>query len=182
MHLKLAYSSSSGWTCAELYTNVTFGFGTYRWFVEGAIDRFDTNVVLGIFTYGGVDNINEIDIEMAKWGRLEPKASNLFYTIYPRANGTEPVSNGTQMSLEGTYTTHRFTWTNDYVSLQSQHGFQKSPTENVFFAYQTPAYFAPSMPILSVPLHTNLWIFKGRPPTDMKEVEIIIHDFQYTVE
>lgn len=181
LHLKITNLPSSGWSCAELYTDVKFGFGTYRWFVEGAIDKFDTNIVFGLFTYGGVDSTNEIDIEVAKWGRPEPEASNLFYTVYPRAlNTTKPVSSGTLMALQGTFTTHQFTWTEDYVSFQSQHGFQSSPTKNVFFTWQTPASFAPYMPVLSAPMHMNLWTFKGRQPTDGKEVEIVIHDFQYT--
>lgn len=68
LHLKLRYSPEThGWTCAELYTDIEFGYGTFRWFVEGAIDQFDPNVVLGLFTYKGlIDGTNEIDIEVAK--------------------------------------------------------------------------------------------------------------------
>lgn len=74
LHLKLAYSSAKGeWECAELYTDVKFSFGTFQWFVEGAIDKFDRNVVLGFFTYGGLDGTNEIDIEMAKWATHDHK-------------------------------------------------------------------------------------------------------------
>ncbi|XP_037035095.1 uncharacterized protein LOC119073618 isoform X3 [Bradysia coprophila] len=181
LHLKVAYSPSSGWSCAKLQTNVNFGFGTYRWFIQGAIDKFDPNIVLGLFTYGGVDYINEIDIEIAKWGRNQ--SSNLFYTVYPSdLNGSKSVSSEIQMILQGTYTTHQFNWTKDYVRFQSQHGFKSSPTENVFFSYQTPANFTHSMPVIRVPLHMNLWMFKGRPPTDGKEVEIVVNDFQYEEE
>ncbi len=182
LHLKLSHSPiTGGWTCAELYTNVKFGFGTFRWFVEGAIDKFDTNVVLGLFTYGGEDGTNEIDIEVAKWGRKEPEVSNLFYTVYPRALGVaKPVSVGTRMSLQGTYTTHQFNWTSNHVAYQSQHGFMTSPIENIFFSYLTPKNFTTSMPYIDAPLHLNLWAFQGKPPTDGREVEIIIHDFKYT--
>lgn len=183
LHLKLAYSPESGWSCAELYTNEHFGFGTYRWFVEGAIDKFDPNVVLGLFNQGAEDATDEIAVEMAKWGRNESEASNLFYTVYPRAlNTTKPSSLGLRMVLQGTYTTHQFKWSEDNVSFQSQHGFQNLSMNNVFFTYQTPTTFSQHMPIVSVPLHMNLWAFKGNPPTDGKEVEIIIHDFQYEKE
>ncbi|KAJ6638638.1 hypothetical protein Bhyg_11375 [Pseudolycoriella hygida] len=180
LHLKLSYSQVSGWTCAELYSEKKFGFGTYRWFVEGAIDRFDPNTVLGLFTYAGVDSVNEIDIEMALWGQTKPEASNLFYTIYPSTNAVKQVSSGMRMRLQGTYTTHQFVWTRENVKLQSQNGFPNSPQQNVFFKYQTPASFARNVPVLSVPLHMNLWLFQGKPPADGKEVEIIIHDFKYT--
>ncbi|UJR29199.1 hypothetical protein I4U23_010413 [Adineta vaga] len=182
LHLKLRHSSiTDQWTCAELYTHVKFGFGTYRWFVEGPIDKFDRNVVLGLFTYGGIDGTNEIDIEVAKWGRTEPEASNFFYTVYPHTLGvSQPNSHGTRISLQGTYTTHQFIWQPYNVIFQSQHGFQHSPNQNIFSSYQTPISFTSAMPHIDAPLHMNLWAFQGKPPTDGTEVEIIIHDFKYT--
>ncbi|CAF4792813.1 unnamed protein product, partial [Rotaria sp. Silwood1] len=97
-------------------------------------------------------------IEVAKWGRTELVASNYFYTVYPHTLGiAQPVSNGTR-----------------------QHGFMTSPTENIFYSYQTPTAFAPSIPYTSAPLHMNLWLFQGKPPMNGQEVEIIVHDFQYT--
>lgn len=136
---------------------------------------------MGLFTYGGLDGTNEIDIEVAKWNQPEPNASNIFYTVYPRSLGTvKQVSNGTRMVLQGTYTTHQFKWTAEHVAFQSQHGFQTSPDENIFFSCQTPDSFTPSMPYVEAPLHLNLWLFRGDPPTDGEEVEVILHDFQYT--
>ncbi|CAF4666263.1 unnamed protein product, partial [Rotaria sp. Silwood1] len=135
----------------------------------------DPRVVLGLFTYGGVDGTNEIDIEVAKWGRTEVVASNYFYTVYPHTLGiAQPVSNGTRISLQGTYTTHQFTWTSDKVSFLGQHGFMTSPTENIFYSYQTPTAFAPSIPYTSAPLHMNLWLFQGKPPMNGQTVEIVI--------
>ena len=182
LHLKLRRSPlTGGWTCAELYTNNRFSFGTFRWFVEGPIDKLDTNVVLGLFTYGGADGTNEIDIEVAKWGRTEPEASNFFYTVYPHTlDAAEKLSSGTRLSLEGTYTTHQFTWSRENVALQIQGGFVEQPQEeNSIFSYKTPSSFTPAMPYITAPIHMNLWAFKGTSPTDDQEVEIIIHDFKY---
>lgn len=178
--MKLNHSTSGGWTCAELYTSVTFGFGTFRWFVEGAIDTLDPNVVLGLFTYGGVDGINEIDIEAAKWGQTASTASNLFYTVYPSTLSAQPVSSGKHITLQGTYTTHQFTWTSSYVAFRSQYGFTNSSTQNIFDSYQTPKSFKSVVPQMSAPLHMNLWLFQGQPPINGQEVEIIIHGFTYT--
>ncbi|CAF1141405.1 unnamed protein product, partial [Adineta steineri] len=153
LHLKLHKSpTTGGWTCAELYSKVRFSFGTFRWFVEGAIDKLDTNVVLGLFTYGGIDGTNEIDIEMAKWGRTESEASNLFYTTYPHTlDVAKPVSSGTRISLQGTYTTHQFIWNSYNVVYQSQHGFMNSSHENIFYSYTTPIAFTSAMPHISAP-------------------------------
>ncbi|CAF2521384.1 unnamed protein product [Rotaria sp. Silwood2] len=181
LHLTLRYSPTTrGWTCAELYSDTKFGFGTFRWFVEGAIDQFDPNVVLGLFTYGGVDRTNEIDIEVAKWGQTDPEAPNFSYTVYPATLGIAEVSSETRISLQGTYTTHQFTWSRDKVSFLSQHGFMTLPNQNILYSYQTPGTFTSSMPYIRAPLHMNLWMFNGTPPTDGNSVEIIIHNFKYT--
>lgn len=181
LHLKIS-NSNGGWSCAELYTDVKFGFGTYKWFVEGPIDKLDTNVVLGLFTYGNPDGANEIDIEVAKWGQTAPEAGNYFYTIYPHTVGAaKPVSSGTRISFdEGTYSTHQFIWSPTSVKLQGQNGFMTNPNDQIFFQWETPSDFSSAMPYIEAPLHMNLWLFEGRAPTDGQEVEIVIHDFQYT--
>ena len=33
-----------------------------------------------------------------------------------------------------------------------------------------------------MPVHINLWLFKGLPPKDRQEVEVIIRDFKFTPE
>ena len=33
-----------------------------------------------------------------------------------------------------------------------------------------------------MPVHINLWLFKGLPPKDGQEVEVIIRDFQFAPE
>ncbi|CAF1464456.1 unnamed protein product [Didymodactylos carnosus] len=155
-------------------------FGTFRWFVEGAVDKFDPNVVLGLFTYGGVDYINEIDIEVAKWGATKPDASNMGFTVYPNTfNSSKSIQLVKRVSPNETYTTHQFTWTSDKVSFLVQDGFMESPNQNILYSYQTPKNFASSVPYTSAPVYMNLWLMEGRAPIDGKEMEIIIHDFKY---
>jgi len=67
LHLKISHSNGV-WSSAELFTTDKLGFGTYQWQVDGPIDTYDKNVVLGLFPYGpaagiGADGTNEIDIE-----------------------------------------------------------------------------------------------------------------------
>jgi Glycosyl hydrolases family 16 len=60
-----------GWTCAEIQSRRSFGYGHYEFVVNSNLARLDPWVVLGLFTYS--DDIpghhNEFDIEVAKWGR-----------------------------------------------------------------------------------------------------------------
>ncbi|CAF1415416.1 unnamed protein product, partial [Didymodactylos carnosus] len=145
LHMKIR-NVNGVWSCAEAYTNDKFGFGSYEWHVEGEIDKYDTNIVLGFFTYGKTDGQDEIDIEIAKWGQITSEAKNLFYTVYPREKNQPKDSQGIQFHLSGTYTTHRFQWSSKNVALQSFHGFTDAK-ENEFFTYRTPDSYEQFVPM-----------------------------------
>ena len=82
LHLWIKKDLSTGdWVCPEITSVRKFGFGAYRFIVEGAIDHFDKNIVLGLFNYSGNDGLDEMDIEIARWGN--PAYPNLNYTIWP---------------------------------------------------------------------------------------------------
>lgn len=71
LHLAIARIGRRA-TAAELFSNDDMGFGTYRWQIEGPLDRLDPHAVLGLFPYGpehgiGVDGENEIDVEFSRW-------------------------------------------------------------------------------------------------------------------
>ena len=75
LHLRIS-NSATGWTASEMFTTDRLGFGTYQWQVDGPIDSYDKNVVLGLFPYGpaagiGADGTNEIDIEYSRWGQAK---------------------------------------------------------------------------------------------------------------
>lgn len=182
LHLKMGRSSATGtWRCAELSTTVDLGFGTYRWFVEGPIDKLDPNVVFGLFTYGLPDGANEIDIEFSKWSDAGATAPDLSYTTYPHTVGVAPADEyKIRVVLTGNFTTHSFTWKNGSVSFLGQHGHQTSPSINVFSSYRTPTSFASAVPFKNAKLHMNLWGFQGRAPNDGLDVEMVIRGFKYT--
>ena len=181
LHLKISHSSS-GWTCAELYTNDRLGFGSYQWYVTGQIDQLDDNVVFGLFPYPtsdvGPDTTNEIDIEFARWGNASYPNGN--YTIYPTSLLLRPASSTFNFSLNGNQTTQRIDWTSQSITLQSLAGFTDG-NDNAFGNW-TYAPRATSLRIAQqpMPLHMNLWLFNGQPPKNNQEVEIVINAFKYT--
>ncbi|CAF1381330.1 unnamed protein product [Rotaria magnacalcarata] len=182
LHLKITRSVTIGeWDCAELFSDSTFFYGTYRWKVQGRLDLLDPNVVLGLFSYSGPSGSNEIDIEVSKWGQPVHHPKHIYYTVYP-GNGTakQRVSLGASLSLNGAYTTHWFTWTPPKVVFGSQHGFQNTPNKLKFLSYETPSNFTEEMPKIANRLHMNLWLYESVPPANRKEVEVIIHEFTYT--
>ena len=49
LHFKIT-SAGGAWTAAEMFTTDKLGFGTYQWQVDGPIDTYDKNVVLGLLS------------------------------------------------------------------------------------------------------------------------------------
>lgn len=185
LHLTITYNQlTQKWDCAEVWSTTSLGFGKYEWFVEGRIDLLDKNVVLGLFNYPtaaiGPDGTNEIDIEYSKWGN---DASNIGdFVVYPAKliNGYTNWSTSFPVSLTGTYTTQRFTWTSSSVNFQSLHGWV-TDNNNLIFSKT----FAPSrtkaksyIPQKAEPVHMNLWLFRGNAPSNNSPVEVIIGSFK----
>ncbi|CAF2840879.1 unnamed protein product, partial [Rotaria sp. Silwood2] len=185
LHLQIT-NASGAWTCAELYTNNRFTFGTFQWQVEGRLDLLDRKIVLGLFTYGppvaGVDGTNEIDIEFSRWGQNGSVAPNLYYTVWPAT--INDSTNATWMFYNQTslYTTHRIMWSSVSVAMKSLHEFQNDDT-NLFHSWQSWPGYASAKPQATAPIHMNLWVFHygttDRSPSNGNPIEIIIHDFTY---
>lgn len=180
LHLKLTQQGGT-WYAAEIESVKRFGFGRFQFYVIGQIDKLDQNVVLGLFNYPtpdvGVDGTNEIDIEIARWGT--PAWPNLNFTVWPARAGVATSSKTYFFSLNGTYTTQRFTWRGSGVLFQSLYGHRNDDTNEIArwnFAPHSPARAIPQKPM---PLHLNLWLFDGKPPADGKPVEIVVKAFSY---
>jgi hypothetical protein len=181
LHLRVSKNTATGhWECAEVASTESFGMGTYQWQIDADIDKFDKNLVLGLFDYSGTDARDEIDIEFARWGNSS--YPNLNYTVYPKA-GDPPrhTSFSTEFtSPNGTYTTHKFTRTADKITFKTLYGHvNDEPRDNLFISKE---FKSPSVSISSVsmPVLLNLWLFKGQAPTDDKPFEVVIHSFKFT--
>jgi hypothetical protein len=183
LHLKVSKNATNGrWECAEVASTESFGMGTYQWQIDADIDKFDKNVVLGLFDYSGIDARDEIDIEFARWGNSA--YPNLNYTVYPKA-GDPPrhTSYSTEFtSPNGTYTTHRFIRTPGSVTFKTLYGhLNDEPKDNLFLSKE---FKSPSVSVSSVnmPVLLNLWLFKGQAPTDDKPFEVVIHNFKFITQ
>jgi hypothetical protein len=69
LHLRIDHRDDR-WSCAEVISTRSFGYGTYRFDLDSHIDCLDPQVVLGLFTWNDDPSYNhrEIDIEVARWG------------------------------------------------------------------------------------------------------------------
>ncbi|HSY41919.1 MAG TPA: glycoside hydrolase family 16 protein [Polyangia bacterium] len=180
LHLRIS-DGTSGWTASELFTTDRLGFGTYQWQVDGPIDSYDKNVVLGLFPYGpaagiGADGTNEIDIEYSRWGQAS--GPNGDWTDYPASGTTIGELSYTFSLAPATLSTSRFVWSANSITSALLSGLQ--PVDGTTGLVKSWTY-APANPTINVPqqalpLGMNLWCFDS-PPSDGNPVEIVIRDF-----
>jgi hypothetical protein len=175
LHLKLSKNADGSWSCGEVSTTQSLGYGTYQWKIEGAVNALDKNVVLGLFNYSGNDGYDEMDVEFARWGNASNAPLN--YTVYPAAVGKPTFHTAQNFTLSGTYTTHRFIRSSNSVVFKSLHGH----VDNDANLFATATCKAPpySVSALAMPVYMNLWLFQGMSPSNGSNVEIIIHEFKY---
>jgi hypothetical protein len=185
LHLKITNTAGT-WTASELFTTDNLGFGTYQWQVDGPIDRFDKNVVLGLFPYGpaagiGQDGTNEIDIEYSVWGHAG--GVNADWTDYPSSGKTIGETSYNFSLNGGTYSTSRFIWNSASIQDFLITGFQPvgSTTDLVKTWTYAPSDPTTNIPQQAMPLGINLWCFDA-PPSDGKDVEVVIRDFEFVAE
>jgi MYXO-CTERM domain-containing protein len=185
LHLRIS-NAGGAWTASEIFTTDKLGFGTYQWQVDGPIDTYDRNVVLGLFPYGpaagiGSDSTNEIDIEYSRWGRAN--GPNGDWTDYP-ASGTTIGEMSYTFSLSGsTLSTSRFVWATASITSSLLAGLAPVGGNQGLIKSWT---YAPSNPTVNIPqqalpLGMNLWCFDA-PPSDGQPVEIVIRDFSFVPE
>jgi len=180
--LHLILSKRDGqWYCAQVSMLHRLGFGRYQFWVTGRIDQLDSNVVFGLFNYPppdvGPDGTHEIDIEFARWGK--PSASIGNYTVWPVKKGLNSAHHFFSVELSGDNTTQRFIWGPTSVSFQSLVGHVDDDTGEFAVWRHQPvdaANFGGDNPM---PVEMNLWLFKGQPPQNGQEVELIVRSFNF---
>jgi len=168
LHLTLRQDPSGAWLCTEVWTDAPTTFGAHTFYVDSRFDRYDRNVVLGLFTYQ--DDTHEIDVELAKWGA--PGGDSLWYTVQPPDSASQWSAAPT---LDGSYTTHQFDWQPGSVRFRSWHGHYAEPPDAtwLFGDYTSTAAHIPDA-TAAMPVHINLWLMSGLAPTDGQEVEVVI--------
>jgi hypothetical protein len=176
LHLKIT-NHSNRWECAEIVSDRSFGFGSYRFELKSEVNALDPNAVLGLFTWS--DNPayahREIDVECSRWSNSADTNDSQFVVQPFDSSGhlvryRVPPGSGT--------TTHTFNWDSNRISFSAQKGLYSPapPTTNLIRSWGYT---------LSVPqpgdenVRLNLWLYQGKPPAVGQEVEFIIRSFRF---
>ena len=171
LHLKITYNiEKKRWECSEVYSRDRTQYGKHLFYIISRLDSLDQNVVASVFAYK--DTLNEIDIEWTRWGQPNP-GYNAQYVVQPwsRTGNLERFLT----VLSGTYTAHYFDWQADHILFKSIHGHHEEPSHQWELIYEW-LYEGKDIPKDkdSLRVHINLYLDRGNPPSDGKEVEIII--------
>ena len=85
LHLKIT-DTTGQWHCAEIFTTNSFGYGTYRFYINSDTSKLPSNSVSGFFTWSDSPDYThrEIDIESSKGPVVGNGTSNTWqFVIQP---------------------------------------------------------------------------------------------------
>jgi hypothetical protein len=81
--------------------------------------------------------------------------------------------------IQGGQTTHRFTWKAGSILFESCEGHVENGVGQFADWLFQPAAAETFIRQKPMPVHINLWCAGGKPPTDGREVEVIIRKFTF---
>jgi hypothetical protein len=182
LHLRISQVGGR-YVCAEVVSERAFGYGRYVWTVAGPVGRLNENVVLGLFTFdlaAPQAAYREVDVEFSRWG--DPASpTNAQYVVQPfdRPGHLHRFS----MPPDEEITTHVLDWRPDRIRFQSYRGdfAEAPPADALLQEWVYPPSGVQPAPRVPEPgagnVRMNLWLYQSRPPSDGREVAIIIRRF-----
>ncbi len=174
LHLKIR-KVGDVWTTAEVFSIEEFSYGTVSFEVIGSLQNLDKNIVLGLFQYptskSKADGAGEIDIEFAKWGNEKGKAGN--FTVVSDKNNNFSLTTKFEFFSDYDITLHTFERTSKSVFFKS---FQTADSIEPFYKWQ---FENENVSKIALPIHINFWLFRGQPPSNLQDAEIIIKSVKF---
>ena len=128
-YLHLRMNERDGhWYCAEIHSNLSPGYGTYRFVVQD-IGHLDSSATFRIFAYNLVTSTesrnDELDIELSRWG--DPAVLNARYVVQPYY----VPGNVARFEAPAGELTHTFHWEPGKVSFRTVRGASDFPGHKI---------------------------------------------------
>jgi hypothetical protein len=176
LHLRITHRDNR-WQCAEVLSFRSFGYGSYRFYVDSVMNDLDANVVLGLFTWSNDPAYahREIDFEFARWDNAAD-SNNAQFVVQPFDTAGHLVRYRVPAGLAPI--TCLFKWETNRVSFQSLRGH--TPLANATNLISQWVFSKPGVPVPGdEKVHLNLWLGGGRPPRNGQEAEVILSRFEF---
>ena len=166
LHLKIVQRNGY-WYCAGVTLKHSQGYKKYVFYMASRVDKLDENVVGGLFTYK--NDIEEIDIEFSKWSQTANQNSQ--FAIQPADKSGNKYRY--DMNLKSDLSTHFFDWKANKIDFGSYDGHTLNPASDAII--NTWTYTGSDIPPLNDErLKMNLWLFRGKSPSNNQPAEMII--------
>ena len=175
LHLRVE-KRNGRWYSAEVVSTASFGYGTYRWYLDTPVDNLDPNVVLGLFTWNDdpAYNHRELDIEFARWGNAA--YANGQYTVQPYTVAGNQYTFNEPAGV--TQSTHSLVWGPATAAFASVRGHSPTVADpSLRIAAKTFTQGTPQAGGENARM--NLWLFEGDTPANRKDVEIVLKRFEF---
>ncbi len=172
--LRLSITSRDDrWYCAGVSLPESLGYGRYIFHLATRPSMLDRNVVGGLFLYQ--DDRNEIDIELARWG--EEVNSNSHFVIQPSVHAGNICS--FDADFRGRRSTWVIDWSADRVYFSAYRGYHDD-TPGSGKIISEWSYTGKDIPKAGLErVMINLWLFRGNPPADGRQNEIVVRSFEF---
>jgi hypothetical protein len=171
LHLKITHRHGR-WECAEVVSTQSFGYGTYRFYLETASESIDPNVTLGLFTWNDerAYHHREIDVEVSRWAKADNEDAQ--FVVQPFTTPENIVRFRLPAHLRSSV--HGFIWKPDSVYAFSQRAGPNGETlRDHTFTAGIPQAGGENARI-------NLWLNDNHGPTNDREVEVVLSRFEFT--
>jgi hypothetical protein len=167
LHLAIT-RTPGGWSCAEVVATRPAVHGEYRWVFSVDPVPHDPCVVLGLFLYE--NDSREIDFELSRWN--DPHHPGAQFVIQPAGADSHH-----KFHTEGANVlTVSLAWEPARVTGRCWAGEDLSRAPLACWDYRGKKI----PPAGKMRIHTNLWIFRGRPAAGMRPHEVEIRSFRFS--
>ena len=170
LHLKIR-NIGGVWYCAEITSVLPTRYGMHRFHVASPVHKLDKNVVASPFLYK--DDNHEVDIEFSPWQKTSGNNAQFVVQPYQKSGNIHRFRARSWRAK----TTHYFDWQPGSIHFKSFRGHDAEPLRKRLLL-QDWTYTGKDNPKEEEGLrvHVNLWLIKGLPPSDGKEVEFVLKD------
>lgn len=168
LHLQIRKNALGQWTCAEVISEESFGYGNYRFDIECLVKPLNENVVFGMFTWETNKEVNnrEIDFEVSRWGEKGDE-NNAQFVIQPYQH--KGNLKRFYAPLFDCNTSFQWIWKKDALDFFAF----TSVSEIAAWSYSGGGRPEPG----KEKVRLNLWLFRGNSPSDGSEVEVVVKGF-----
>jgi hypothetical protein len=173
-YLHLRMNERDGhWYCAEVHSNRSLGYGTYRFVVQD-IGHLDSSATFRIFAYdlliSNERRNDELDIELSRWG--DPAGQNARYVMQPYY----VPKNVAKFEAPAGELTHTFRWEPGKVSFRTVQGTSDSPGHKTV----SEKVFTDGVPAAqNHEIYFDLLDFLHSRHTAKLPTEVVIEKFEY---